>query len=699
MPILTSGGTTTVTLGAYDSITLQNRSGQAASISVGGAVVNGNHSGSRTYGPYPSGGSVSLNAISGDLYYEVADGAGDTKRVFARGSALLAEDGSTVSAGGRAIFSPPSNDTAGILVAAYAAKTAGGGIVDLRGMDVTLTTSLPLYDGVIYQGNRGDYQFNGMVPETNITPLGGTILRGDGTFPAFRHNDAEDTNTYPVASVWTNSGVANAGACDMFITGFSRGLSVGGLKAAGAWYCKFTGLHIFDCTDWGVWLENFQHCNIDVHVGRCDVGQVWLGSSGDFDGPDFLNPGNTIVNRIFALKKRTWDSRGVVIQSRGPGGVVNDLCINKLQVNGGINEYLFDIGASFTSGSSSIAVDDVSKFRVGSYFTVKTTVAGFAQWGTYCVRSVSGASGAGTITCALDHFTEPLKAATATTSGTLTVQGYPLLEILGKGITQKVQPLTVNCLDLENDATAAVYMERAEVNLLGHLVNSGRKNGMASSYVARYSNGYIRSHHHVEGKAYFDLDSTQKSRLQISSILGHHDRQGEGFYRGSGISISSAPTSESGVGTGQTVIHGGGNSPYSMGCSDRGFLRINDALGLKPRVMTGTAANVESNGKNCVIALNMSSGATFTLTAIIPNTLTDDLPNGTVGRVYYLSNPTANPITVASGDASQPIIGAGASNTSRTLPANSTVMVIAQQRVAPSASAAASDCYWAWFGA
>lgn len=99
MPILTSGSTTTVTLGAYDSITLQNRSGQAASISVGGTVVNGNHSGSRTYGPYPSGGSVSLNAISGDLYYEVADGAGDTKRVFARGSALLAEDGSTVSAG------------------------------------------------------------------------------------------------------------------------------------------------------------------------------------------------------------------------------------------------------------------------------------------------------------------------------------------------------------------------------------------------------------------------------------------------------------------------------------------------------------------------------------------------------------------------------------------------------------------------
>lgn len=100
MPILNSGSTTTVTLGAYDSITLQNRSGQAASISVGGTVVNGNHSGSRTYGPYPSGGSVSLNAISGDLYYEVADGAGDTKRVFARGSSLLAEDGSTVSAGG-----------------------------------------------------------------------------------------------------------------------------------------------------------------------------------------------------------------------------------------------------------------------------------------------------------------------------------------------------------------------------------------------------------------------------------------------------------------------------------------------------------------------------------------------------------------------------------------------------------------------
>lgn len=74
MPILTSGSSTTVTLGDYDSITLQNRPGQQASITVAGTLVNGAHTGSRTYGPYNSGTSVSITATVGDLYYEVADG-------------------------------------------------------------------------------------------------------------------------------------------------------------------------------------------------------------------------------------------------------------------------------------------------------------------------------------------------------------------------------------------------------------------------------------------------------------------------------------------------------------------------------------------------------------------------------------------------------------------------------------------------
>lgn len=159
MPILTSGSTKTVTLGAYDSITLQNRSGQAASISVGGTVVNGNHSGSRTYGPYPSGGSVSLNAISGDLYYEVADGAGDTKRVFARGSSLLAEDGSTVSAGGvsiRALRRATAGDsTAARIGTNVAANYSAGGFVVSGGI-VTMNVSTAFPSGhPLLPGNYG----------------------------------------------------------------------------------------------------------------------------------------------------------------------------------------------------------------------------------------------------------------------------------------------------------------------------------------------------------------------------------------------------------------------------------------------------------------------------------------------------------------------------------------------------------------
>ncbi len=81
MPVLTSGNSTSLTLGAYDSITLQNRAGQSASLTVGGVLVNGAHSGTRTYGPYAAGGAVSITATAGDVYYETADGRGFTKPV------------------------------------------------------------------------------------------------------------------------------------------------------------------------------------------------------------------------------------------------------------------------------------------------------------------------------------------------------------------------------------------------------------------------------------------------------------------------------------------------------------------------------------------------------------------------------------------------------------------------------------------
>lgn len=98
MPVLTSGSSTTVTLGDYDSITLQNRPGQQASITVAGTLVNGAHSGTRTYGPYNSGTSVSITATVGDLYYEVADGVAPSTPGSGSGSVAVQDEGTQVAA-------------------------------------------------------------------------------------------------------------------------------------------------------------------------------------------------------------------------------------------------------------------------------------------------------------------------------------------------------------------------------------------------------------------------------------------------------------------------------------------------------------------------------------------------------------------------------------------------------------------------
>lgn len=98
MPVLTSGSSATVTLGDYDSITLQNRPGQQASITVAGTLVNGAHTGSRTYGPYNSSTSVSITATVGDLYYEVADGVAPSTPGSGSGSVAVQDEGTQVAA-------------------------------------------------------------------------------------------------------------------------------------------------------------------------------------------------------------------------------------------------------------------------------------------------------------------------------------------------------------------------------------------------------------------------------------------------------------------------------------------------------------------------------------------------------------------------------------------------------------------------
>lgn len=148
MPVLAQGNTANLTLGAHDSITLQNRAGQSASLTVAGTLVNGQHSGTRTYGPYTNGGAVVLVATAGDVYYEVADGAyagvaNALVEVDTQGRPIrtVTPDGQSVGGGGSArnealrLFAANVQSTnASNLV--YSGPTAGG-YVD------SLTTEVP----------------------------------------------------------------------------------------------------------------------------------------------------------------------------------------------------------------------------------------------------------------------------------------------------------------------------------------------------------------------------------------------------------------------------------------------------------------------------------------------------------------------------------------------------------------------------
>lgn len=145
MPVLTSGSSTTVTLGDYDSITLQNRPGQQASITVAGTLVNGAHTGARTYGPYNSGTSVSITATVGDLYYEVADGVAPSTPGSGSGSVAVQDEGTQVAAAAarlnfRGAGVTASSDGAGGVNVDIPGGGSSGGIVSVTA-DLTINAA------------------------------------------------------------------------------------------------------------------------------------------------------------------------------------------------------------------------------------------------------------------------------------------------------------------------------------------------------------------------------------------------------------------------------------------------------------------------------------------------------------------------------------------------------------------------------
>ena len=365
-----------------------------------------------------------------------------------------------------AVFVPALPTTEAIIAAAQAARAAGGGIVDLSGIDVTLTQSLPLLDSVVYVGG-GCISYSIL---TSSVVYGSTILRGNGIFPAFSHNIVDRASAYNVSSNDTLSNQAfHASECDgagvqqMALIGFSDGIRAGALYEGGLTHMQISNLVIANSTRWGLWLENCQQGYVrDVTVfdttDTCTGFGAFVASAGNVpSGGEMWNHGNYVVENIFGQTGGNLETAGWVFRTRGAGSHnLNDVHVHGIQANIIGNRTYTGTGAATFSGGV-LTVTDISKFRAESQIYFTTAPAGGSNIKanvSYVVASATPTTGgAGTLTLTDKPGGSVISLAGLT--GTLTVvnKGMPGLYICGA-----VTYSSWTGVDMECHSTNSAYM-------------------------------------------------------------------------------------------------------------------------------------------------------------------------------------------------------------------------------------------------
>ena len=400
------------------------------------------------------------------------------------------------AAGGGAVFTPPTQDYLGIMIAHSAAVAVGGGTVALSGYyDLTQggtnTTPLPRASAVSYIGTGYELIYDGMMDSANTTVRvsEGTVLDCKGVMTAFAHNNtplsnAEADALYGVTPVVATSNFANTGVTAAHIKNLAIkdpifGIHEGALNRPSSFYTNYHDIAIINPSRWGCWFENFQHNNFTgISVFSAKHGQqMYAGSCAKYVAPGNSHGTQLFGATPFGLPGKT--SRGIV-----------QLCYNNttfgidcgtVQVNK-FNGQSTSQSVTFNS-TATIAVTDLSFFPENmALWFVGCSAYGFVDKEIHFVLTRSAATGAGTITVATkqgnfvtgapDGFNNPntvnpatAKAATGsgTVAGGIKSAGFPQLEVIATDESSIL--FGAARMDSEGFSSAQFYFQQARGNV------------------------------------------------------------------------------------------------------------------------------------------------------------------------------------------------------------------------------------------
>ena len=396
-----------------------------ASASVGAGFV--------VYGPQSSAVTVTIST-TGAVDYQVV--AGDVTPA-------------SPASGGGAVYYPVTDDAAGIALAAYQARIDGGGTVKLKPISYTIPAGVKfscrgavLYEGTAPRGEDGD----------DPVYVGGTRLVGPGSGICFGDNDEDRALDYPSGDAMFDNSVVGGGVTDMYIEGFDYGIKIGALREVGAGYMTFKNLHLRNNVQWGMWLENFSHIEVDTIVVYANGGGVMMTAS----VPTY-NFGNSKVSSIIGggnLDKGS--GPGFWVKPRN-GAQINAMQMYNIQVGGraGVSSIQ---ATTMSNGSQDIGVPDLSKFAVDMAVRFSSSNNGLTSPRTYFVTEMSGDTGAGTIKVATLMGGASITM-TGSSANTIETRGWSPVVIGGRVGTYITWSSLTGASDIEQGGVARVVMQ------------------------------------------------------------------------------------------------------------------------------------------------------------------------------------------------------------------------------------------------
>lgn len=551
---------------------------------------------------------------------------------------------------GESVGHRPGPTEAAIRAQAAHLTANGGGTVLLPPGQITLTAPLPILPGVKYVGqepfiSHADDTSPPWIPDSGWTFTEGTVLVGDGTFACF------EANTVAAGSADGELGatdIPNAGIRNLGIRNFTYGIHCGATNVMGMTFGELDRIWIRDCTEWGVWMDNFQHVKVgSIFTAACANGQMW---GAHLPGANLL-PGNSKIDALFNVSPADASiryHRGIVFEAEGTNETLNELLVGRAQSNCFGRTVLTET-ATLTSGSTSVAVADGTKYRVGMPVKAGTTIGGYTQNYVYVVASVVGNN----ITLANQRSTASISAS-ASGSLSLSSSGFANLEIVGLSATSQVAHCNFQQVDVEGGNSVGVYADNFENSEL-HIVDVPPT--PLSSVVGRactYTNWYATSTPTTD----FDATSTTSAWYGGRGTTFQRPLRGQWIDQPNGLNCLSVNGGSAGAVGGD--IHGRVN----------GFLY--PAAGMGERVYQRDTSITLSAANMGVIVFNGAAGQTFTL----PTIVTDTSPGSShIGCWYEIVNTSTDSLSVAT--AGSQLINGVAAKTSLTVAAGAAVKVTA----------------------